>query len=312
MSAEGRPTPFRFCVATGGVKTAAEWRELARKAEGSGYDLLTMTDHVDQPMAPLAALGMAAAVTTTLRLGTYVMCHDLRNPVVVAKEFATLDLISGGRAEIGLGAGWRQDDYTQTGIPFDTRTQRFERFTEYLDLICKLLAGGPVTYQGRHFSVADVTNLPSPAKPIPLLIGGSRRRLIELAARRADTVSVAPSRHPDGSRSTYWDIEIDDRVRWARAAAAVRPTQPEFDLALLECRVLPNPRPTITQLSATLGIREDQIDAVPSLLVGSASQITEALLARRERWGVSRVTIPDTALEAIAPIVARLGGRASP
>jgi probable F420-dependent oxidoreductase len=308
MSADSGPAPFRFCVATGGVKTTAEWRELARRAEGSGYDVLTITDHVDQPMAPLAALGMAVAVTTTLRLGTYVLCHDLRNPVILAKEFATLDLLSGGRAEVGLGAGWRQGDYTQAGTPFDSRPQRYERFTEYLDIVCELLAGDSVTYQGRHFSIADVMIRPTPAKPIPLLIGGSRRRLIELAAKRADTVSIAPSRHPDGSRSTYWDIEIDDRVRWARMAAAGRPTQPVFDLALLECRVEPNPSPVIAHLSATLRIREDQIGTIPSLLVGSPAQVTETLLARRERWGVSRVTIPDTALDAMAPIVARLAG----
>ncbi|MGI5401453.1 TIGR03621 family F420-dependent LLM class oxidoreductase [Streptomyces sp. CA-135486] len=308
MSGDNRHTRFRFAVATGGVKTADEWRELARKVEGSGYDLLTMTDHIHQPMAPFTALAIATTVTTTLRLGTYVMCHDLRNPVILAKEFATLDVLSGGRAEIGLGAGWRQSDYAQTGIPHGSRPQRFERFTEYIDVVCELLAGGPVTYEGRHLSVSGVTSVPSPTKEIPLLIGGSRRRLIELAARRADTVSIAPSRHADGRRSTYWDLEIDDRVRWARAAAAGRPIQPEIDLAIHECRVLPNAKATITQLSAAFGFREDQIHAIPSLLVGSPEQVTEALLARRERWGASRVTIPDTALEAMAPIVARLAG----
>jgi probable F420-dependent oxidoreductase len=312
VSADGGLAPFRFCVATGGVKTASEWRELARRAEGSGYDMLTMTDHVDQPMAPFAALSMAAAVTTTLRLGTYVLCHDLRNPVILAKEFATLDLLSGGRAEIGLGAGWRQVDYTQTGTPFDSRPQRYERFTEYLDIVGELLAGDLVTYQGRHFTIADAVIRPTPEKPIPLLIGGSRRRLIELAAKRAATVSIAPSRHPDGSRSSYWDVEIDDLVHWASVAAAGRPTQPVFDVALLECRVERNPGPVIARLSSALQIREDQIGAVPSLLVGSAAQVTEILLARRERWGISRVTLPDTALDAMAPVVARLAVQGRP
>ncbi|MEU8047955.1 TIGR03621 family F420-dependent LLM class oxidoreductase [Micromonospora echinofusca] len=305
---EGGPVPFRFCVATGGARSVEEWRELARKVEGSGYDLLTMTDHIHQPMAPFTALAMAAAATTTLRLGTYVLCQDLRNPVIMAKEFATLDVLSGGRAEIGLGAGWRQSDYTQTGIPFGTRPERFERFVEYVEVVCALLAGGPVSYEGHHVSVADVTNLPAPAKPIPLLLGGSRRRLIELAARRADTVSIAPSRRPDGRRSTYWDTEIDDRVRWARAAAAGRPAQPEIDLAIHECRVVPDPAATIAEFSATFGVREDQIAEIPSLLVGTPEQVTEALLARRERWGASRVTIPDTAIDAMAPVVARLAG----
>ncbi|MEV6930390.1 TIGR03621 family F420-dependent LLM class oxidoreductase [Dactylosporangium sp. NPDC051485] len=308
MSADGGSAPFRFCVATGGTRTAHEWRELTRKVEGTGYDLLAMTDHIHQRLAPFTSLAMAAAATTTLRLGTYVMCHDLRNPVVLAKEFATLDALSGGRAEIGLGAGWRRSDYTRTGIPFGTRPQRFERFVEYVDVICALLAGGSVAYEGSYLSVSDVTSVPSPANPIPLLIGGSRRRLIELAARRADTVSIAPSRHPDGRRSTYWDAEIDERIRWVQTAAAGRSGRPEIDLAIHECHVLPHPGAAITRLSAAFGIREDQLDAIPSLLVGSPERITEVLLARRERWGATRVTIPDTALDAMAPVVARLAG----
>jgi probable F420-dependent oxidoreductase len=305
---DNRHIPFRFCVSTGGVKTADEWRELARKVEGSGYDLLTITDHIHQEMAPFTALATAAAVTTTLRLGTYVMCHDLRSPVILAKEFATLDVLSSGRVEIGLGAGWLESDYTQTGIPFSSRPQRFERFAEYVELVSELLAGGSVTYEGRYFSVSDVMCVPSPVQPIPLLIGGSRRRLIELAAKRADTVSIAPTTGADGRRSVFRDVEVDDRVSWARAAAADRPVQPEIDLAIHECRVLPRPKAMITQLSVALGIRNDQVDSIPSLLIGSTEHVAEVLLARRERWGASRVTIPASAVDTMAPIVARLSG----
>ncbi|WP_429194390.1 TIGR03621 family F420-dependent LLM class oxidoreductase [Kitasatospora sp. MAP12-15] len=295
-------------MATGGVETAQEWPELARKAEDLGYDLLAVTDHVQQEMAPFTALATAAAVTTRLRLGTYVMCHDLRSPVVLAKEFATLDLLSGGRVEIGLGAGWLVSDYTRTGTPFSSRTRRFERFAEYVELLSGLLAGGSVSYQGQYFSVSDVMCVPSPVQPIPLLIGGSRRRVIELAAKRADTVSIAPTTGADGRRSSYWDTEIDDRVGWVRAAAADRPAVPEIDVAVHECRVLPRPKAVTAALSAARGIREDQLDAIPSLLVGTAEHVAELLLARRERWGASRVTIPASAVDEMAPIVARLSG----
>jgi probable F420-dependent oxidoreductase len=307
MPAYGRES-FRFCVSTGGVQTAAEWRELARKVEDSGYDLLTITDHIHQELAPLTALATAAAVTTTLRLGTYVMCHDLRNPVILAKEFATLDVLSGGRVELGLGAGWLESDYTKTGIPFSSRPQRFERFVEYVDLVARLLAGDSVTYAGRYFSVSDVVCVPSPVQPIPLLIGGSRRRLIELAAKRADTVSIAPTTGADGRRTVFWDVEIDDRVRWAHAAASDRTVQPEIDLAIHECWVLPRPQAMITQLSAARGIRNEQFDSIPSFLVGSPGHVAEILLARRERWGASRVTIPASAVDMMAPVVARLSG----
>lgn len=306
-SSDGTHDPFRFCVATNGVTTAGEWRELARGAEGAGYDLLTTTDHIDQDLAPFTALATAAAVTTTLRVGTYVLCHGLRGPVVVAKEFATLDLLSGGRAEVGLGAGWLADDHTRAGVPFGSRPHRFERFAEYVELVSRLLAGGPVTFQGRHFAVSDVTCVPAPARPIPLLIGGSRRRLIELAAARADTVSIAPTRRPDGRRAVYWDHELDAPVRWVRAASN-RPGKPEIDIAIHRCEVVSRPGETITRLAGELDLREDQVKAIPSILVGSPAHVTELLLARRERWGASRVTIPATAMDAMAPVVARLSG----
>ncbi|MGF1425327.1 TIGR03621 family F420-dependent LLM class oxidoreductase [Kitasatospora sp. LaBMicrA B282] len=309
MSGENSRAPFRFCVATGGVKNADEWSELARKAEDLGYDLLAVTDHVQQEMAPFTALAAAAAVTTTLRVGTYVMCHDLRSPVVLAKEFATLDILSGGRAEVGLGAGWLMSDYTRTGTPFGSRALRFERFAEYVELVRELLAGGTVSHDGPYFSVSDVRCVPAPVQPIPLLIGGSRRRLIEFAAQRADTVSIAPTTRADGRRSSYWDAEIDDRVRWARTAAAGRSAVPEIDVAIHECRVLPRPRAVLTALSAARGVREDQIDAIPSLLIGTPEHVAELLLARRERWGASRITIPESAVDEMAPIVARLAGR---
>lgn len=308
MLTDNGHAPFRFCVATGGAKTAEEWRELAREVEDSGYDLLTVTDHIRQEMAPFTAMATAAAVTTTLRVGTYVMCHDLRSPVILAKEFATLELLSSSRVEIGLGAGWLESDYTQTGIPFSARPQRFERFAEYVELVSDLLAGGSVTHEGRYFSVSDVTCVPTPAQPVPLLIGGSRRRLIEFAARRANTVSIAPTTGADGRRSVFWDVEVDDRVSWVRTAAADRPVRPEIDLAIHHCEVVPRPEAVVTRLSAALGIPDDQVDSAPSLLIGSSEHVTEVLLARRERWGASRVTIPASAVRSMAPIVARLSG----
>lgn len=301
-------TRFRFCVASGGVTTADGWRGLAGKVEDLGYDLLAITDHVHQEMAPFTALATAAAVTTTLRVGTYVTCHDLRNPVILAKEFATLDLLSGGRVELGLGAGWLEADYTRSGIPFSERPLRFARFVEYVDLVAELLAGGPVTSQGRFFSVSDVTCVPAPVRPIPLLIGGSRRRLVEFAASRADTVSIAPTTGADGRRSVFRDVEIDALVSRVRAAAASRPVQPEIDLSIHHCHVLPRPAAEITRLSAALGVRNDQIDSIPSVLIGTPEHVTETLLARRERWGASRVTVPATAVDTMAPIVARLSG----
>lgn len=303
------PAQFRFSVATDGTETPAEWAELARKVEASGYGSLVITDHIQQAMAPFTALATAAAVTTTLRLGTYVLCQDFRNPVILAKEFGTLDVLSNGRAELGLGAGWQKRDYSQAGIPFRSGPQRFERFTEYVQLVSELLLGNSVTYAGSYFSVSDVTCVPAPIQqPMPMLIGGSRRRSIEFAAKRADTVSITPSTGADGHRLAFWDVDVDCRVNWARAAAAGRPVQPEIDLAIHECWVLPKPETLIARLSATRKVRADQLDSIPSFLVGSPGHVTEVLLARRERWGVTRVTIPAAAVDMMAPVVARLAG----
>jgi probable F420-dependent oxidoreductase len=301
--------PFRFCVAADGCGTGAEWRDLARRIEASGYELLAVTDHIDQAMAPFTALAAAAAVTTTLRLGSYVMCQDLRNPVVLSKEFATLDVLSDGRAEIGLGAGWRERDYQQAGIPFRSRPERFGRFEEYVELVRGLTGGSLVTYEGRYFSAAGVQCIPAPVQqPVPLLIGGSRRRSLELAARRADTVSIAPATGAGGNRISFRDFEVDTRVRWVRAAAAGRPGQPDIDLAIHECWVLPRPGELITRLCAARKISGDELDSIPSFLIGPAGHVAELLLARRERWGASRVTIPASAADAMAPVVARLSG----
>jgi probable F420-dependent oxidoreductase len=298
---------LRFSVATDGAPTAAQWRELARKAEASGYYSLSLTDHLSQAMAPFTALAAAAAVTTTLRLGTYVLCQDFRGPVIVAKELATLDVLSAGRVEAGLGAGWRKRDYAQGGIPFSSGPERFERFTEYVEIVSDLLAGRSVTFEGRHFSVIDATCVPvAVQRTVPLLIGGSRRQSIGLAARRADIVSIAPSTAADGRRLAFWEADVESRVSWARAAAAGRPSPPEIDIAIHECWVQPNPGPLVARLSAARGIPPERLGSIPSFLVGDPGHVTEVLLARHERWGVTRVTVPASAIDMMAPVVARL------
>lgn len=300
--------PFRFAVASPGTETGREWTELARRAEGLGYDALLINDHLHQPLAPLPALVAAASATNTLRVGTYVLCQDLRNPVVLAKELATVDLLSEGRLEVGLGAGWLDSDYSQAGVRRDSAGVRADRFAEVLSLLRALLSEPTVSFDGRHFQVEGASCLPPPPQRPhpPLLVGGTGRALLELAAREADGVSITPVFRSDGTLAAADPADIDRRVGWIRAAAGERLSRLRIDLVVWACLVTPRPAAVVAALAGALRRSPEELLEMPAILAGSREQVAERLLARRERWGASTVTVPAEAINAFAPIVARL------
>src|SRR5579859_7193170 len=174
---------FRFAMQEHHAASPADWREKARRAESTGFSALYLPDHFSGQPGPIAALMAAADATTTLRVGSLVFDNDYRHPVVLAKEAATLDLLSVGRFDLGLGAGWLASDYQQSGIPYDSAGTRIERLEEALVVIKGLLAGGSFTFSGRHYQVKDMQGGPSPVqKPHPpILLGGGGRRMLRLA-----------------------------------------------------------------------------------------------------------------------------------
>ena len=184
--------PFRFGVTASGITDPARFRELAKKAEGLGYSTLSMADHLDDQLAPLLALGAAASVTNHLKLLPLVLANDFRHPAVLAKEATTLHQLSGGRLELGVGAGWMVADYTQAGIPYATAGQRIERLEECLQILVRAFSGGPVHHRGTHYQIDGLVNAPRPWNDdhIPLLVAGGRRRILQLAARYADIVGL--------------------------------------------------------------------------------------------------------------------------
>src|SRR5438067_3514050 len=196
--------PFRFGVAAESAPSREQWAALVRKVEGMGYATFVLADHFVNEFLPIAALMAAADATSTLRVGTFVFDNDFRHPVVLAKEVATLDLLSGGRFELGLGAGWKLPEYEWAGIPFDPPGVRIDRLVEAVRVLKGLFADGPLTFAGRHYTVTGLDGLPKPLQRPhpPLLIGGGSRRVLSLAAREADIISFVPRALPDGT--TDW------------------------------------------------------------------------------------------------------------
>src|SRR5687767_15390879 len=203
-----------------------EWLDRARRAEAAGFSTFQVSDHFDRsPAAPLLTLAAVAQATTTLRLGTLVLDNDFRHPAVLAKELATLDVLSDGRLEVGIGAGWMPADYAVSGLPFDPPAQRVDKLEESLALLDAVLGGaGPATLAGRHYAVTQLRSTPAPVqrpRP-PLLVVGARRRVLTLAGRSADIVSVnidvGEGRVGEASTRSAFADAIDEKIGWVRAA----------------------------------------------------------------------------------------------
>jgi probable F420-dependent oxidoreductase len=305
--------PFRFSVVSGGEPTLGAWQEVARTAEGLGYAALFATDHIHQALAPLAAVAAAAAVTKDLRVGTYVLGQDLHQPVVLAKELASLDVLTEGRLEIGFGAGWLRADYTRTGIPFRGGGERVARFEEAFSVLKGALSSPDFSFQGTFFRVEEAGCVPPSVQTPhpPLLVGGARRRLLTFAAREADAVSFCLRSTPEGGmdEGDARPEALDEKVGWVREAAAERAGTLPLDHLLFECFVTPSPRPILEAFAAGMGCTPEQVLEVTCMLIGTVDEVVETLLERRERWGISEVRVPARVARDFAPVAERLVGR---
>jgi probable F420-dependent oxidoreductase len=291
------------------------WAALARRCEQLGYDSLTVADHFDDQLAPIPAVMAAAAATTTLRVGTMVLSNDYRHPVVLAKEAATIDVLSGGRLVLGLGAGWMPSDYVQAGLPFDRPAARIERLAESVTILKRLMAGEPCDFTGKHYVVRGLRGTPAPVQRPhpPILIGGGGRRVLTLAAREADIVglmTVMASGSIDAATIATGTAEAtDERLSWIRDAAGPRWSEIEIQARIHLALVTDRRDELASSLASTFGLTTQQALATPHALCGSVGQIVETLLERRERWGISVVGLSVDALEPFAPVVAELAGK---
>jgi probable F420-dependent oxidoreductase len=314
--------PFRFGVINEQPGSAAEWFATAQRTEGLGYATFLLRDHfVPEPFgeqfAPFPALLAAALATTTLRVGTLVCDNDYRHPVMLAKEAATLDLLSGGRLELGLGAGWLRAEYAAAGMGFDPNGLRVARFGEAVQIVRGLFADAPLTFTGEHYRVRGLKGFPRPAQRPgpPLLIGGGKRRMLTLAGQYADivgllTTSVASGAQEDGPEERLASA-VAQKLDWIRAGAGGR--FDAIELSLIPTVIFDDDREgAIERLIATRGwhgVTAAEVAAMPSVLVGTVAQIGDTLQERRERYGFSYYIFGDDQREACAPLVATLAGR---
>jgi len=305
------PRRFRFGIQLSSAGSAAEWAELARKAEGLGYSTLFMPDHFGDQLAPVPALMAAADATTTLKVGTLVFDNDYKHPVVLAKELATIDRLSGGRLEVGLGAGWMRSDYDQSGIPMDPPGVRVSRMEEGIAVIKGCFGPGPFSFAGEHYAITDYDGQPKPLQdPPPLIIGGGARRVLSIAGREAQIVGINPSIHSgqidEAAAQNGAAEETDRKLAWVRAAAGDRYDELEINM-LQFAGIVTDDRQGVAEMMAPLfGLPTSALDTYPHACIGSVEEIVESIQARRERWDVSYLVFQGDTMEPLAPVVAAL------
>jgi probable F420-dependent oxidoreductase len=311
---------LRFGVVSESVHDGRAWLDFARRVEDGGVDVLMLRDHFSagafgQQLAPFSGLAAAAAATTQLRLGTIVLSNDFRHPAILAHEAATLQLVSGGRFELGIGAGWYQPEYDAAGIAFDAAGQRIARLDESLRIVKGLLAGTPVHYEGDFYRIdgLDLDVLPTPRPSSPrLLVGAGGRRMLRLAARHADIVGMLPAPIQDSTDSDNpidrLPAAFDAKLGVIRDAAGDRFENIEinaFGTFVITDKRRAETQDLILQRGWT-GIDVEAVWEMPTIFIGSLDQIRADLHARRKRFGLSYLIGGEDSLPALVKIIAGL------
>ena len=318
--------PFRFSLQAFDAASAADWVATCRRAEELGYDTLFTTDHYFGPgdivaasghrpvdVAPISAMTMAAAVTSTIKVGCRVFGVDYHQPVVLAKELATVDFLSGGRLEAAIGAGWVKAEYDGMGITQDRPSVRIERLAETIDVLRAHWGGQPISVDGRHVHVSGFEGRPLPVQPhIPLMIGGGAEKILTLAGQKADIVSFnfnnAAGKLGSGSVATSTEDQTLQKLQWVRDAAGARFPDLELEIGAYFIAVTDDREAAAGAMAGRFGVDTAAILAHPHALIGSVEQICETLEERRERYGFSYFCIAQRHLDEFAPVVARLAG----
>lgn len=304
--------PVRFGVEMMAPFEGRTWADSARELESLGYATLFAPDHLNEGYGPITAMATAAAATSTLKVATAVFAVDFRHPAILARELASIDQLSQGRLEVGLGAGYMVDDYTTSGIAMDPPGVRVDRLMEYVAVLRGLFGEGDFSFEGDHYQVTKLDGSPEPhtrGGP-PIFVAGGGRRMLTFAAQRADIVGVNPSLPTSalGARSTLdaTPARIDTKFEWIRNAAGERLEQLEFHAWLRHAHVTDDPVRAVEPFLESFGGDVKDALASPIVLVGSVAEIIERLHERRERWGYSYYTLQQPVAREFAPVIARL------
>ena len=308
------PHKFRFGIQTSRAPSREEWVDKVRRIEELGFSSLFIPDHFNNQFAPIPALMAAADATSSLRLGTLVLDNDFRHPLVLAKELATLDVLSGGRVEAGLGAGWMVSDYEQSGMVYERPGVRISRLEEAVKIMKGLFAEGPFTFSGKHYSITNHEGTPKPVqKPHPpFLIGGGGKRVLTLAAREADIVGVNfslaegvvnPAVAVTGSAAA-----TAEKIAWIREAAGKRLDDLELNVTVFFSTVTDDRKAMAERIAPGFGLSPEDVLLSPHVVIGTVEQIVDDLQRRREEYGFSYIVFSGDVFEAMAPVVKRLAG----
>lgn len=305
--------PFSFAAMIRGADAGSDFLDRVRSIEQMGYTTVAMVDHFNPTYSPTPGLTAAAMAAPSLRVLATVYDNDFRNPVLLAKEIATMDQITGGRVDFGLGAGWLERDYEQTGIQYDRPGVRISRMEEALSIYKQAWSGKSFNYEGEHYTVKDHAGYPLPVQQPhpPIYIGGGGKRILGIAGREADIIGVHVRFGPEGALDTVDTIhaEMVKKIGWIRDGAGERFDQLEFALLVFAARVVESAaeqRSTYESLSEELGISVEAVEASPYYLVGTVDQLTEQIQGLRETFGITHFTVTPGDVDGFASVVQRL------
>lgn len=316
--------PFRFLgIAATSVVDARQLTETARHAEAIGYSALVLPDHLIEQHAPIPLLATIAAVTERIRIGTFVFNADLRHPAVLAQDLASLDVLSGGRLEIAIGAGWNRPEYDAIGLPFQPVGTRVARLREAITVLKGCFGDEPFSFAGDHFTITDHNGAPKPIQRPhpPLFVGGGGRRTLTLAAQEADIVGLAPRLLPGDQTAPKPDprsltaAATEEKIGWVRAAAGDRFNQLEINtypiggpvVVTNHARAEAQARADRLRQLTGIEISANEVLESPHVFIGSIEGLSQKFIELRERFGISSLMVGE--IETLAPVVENLAGR---
>ncbi len=310
--------PFTFLAALQAVMDGKALAAEARRAESMGYHAVVVPDHLIEQLSPIPALATIAAATDRLRIAAFVHNNDLRHPAVLAQDLASLDVLSGGRLDVAIGAGWNKPEYDAIGLPFDATPVRQARLEEGIAVLKGCFGDGPFSFAGEHYTITDLDGQPKPIQRPhpPFLIGGGGRRTLALAGREADIVGLAPRILP-GQRSDPNSLTLAaaaEKIEWVRDAAGERFDDLVFDVypSSWPLTITADPRAEAARVvdglrgRTAVDLTVDDVLESPHLFVDSVDGFVERFRMLRERLGISSFMVGG--IGELAPVVERLAG----
>jgi len=307
---------FRFGLTSTGAGSADVWKEKVLKTEGLGFSTLLVPDHFIEQIATIPAMMSAAAYTSDLRVGSIVCNNDFRHPILLSKEAATIDMLSNGRVELGIGAGWLKSEYDALGLSFDSPGTRISRLEEAIQIFKAYFKDDPVKFEGMYYTINGEQGLEKIPEPVqkphpPLLIGGGGKRILKLAAREADIIGIALKTSALGNGPDPQDIAttLQQKITWIRETAGDRFEELELHLQTWAVVITDDREGAAQILAKQFPLPPEMLLHLPYLLIGTVEEIVMQIERTRAMYGISYFSVFDRHIDEFAPVVAQLTGK---